>query len=126
MQERRSFMYERLQELCKQRGTTITAVCEKVTGNKGNLRTWKKDYMRSDWLDKVASLLETSTDYILGRTDNPDNSMNNNISGTDTVNSDIQSNTNAILEIETIISKLTGASRYRAIADVLEVLEKYS
>ena len=119
-------MYERLQELCKQRGTTITAVCEKVTGNKGNLRTWKKDYMRSDWLSEVASLLETSTDYILGRTDNPDNNMNNNINITDTVNSDIQSNTNAIVEIETIISKLTGASRYRAIADVLELLEKYS
>ncbi|MDE6834866.1 MAG: hypothetical protein K2J39_11575 [Ruminococcus sp.] len=125
-------MYERLQELCKQRGTTITAVCEKVTGNKGNLRTWKKDYMRSDWLDEVASLLETSTDYILGRTDNPDINMNNNIiighdnSGTSTVNGDMQSNNNAIVEIETIISKLTGASRYRAIADVLEVLEKYA
>ncbi len=125
-------MYERLQELCKQRGTTITAVCEKVTGNKGNLRTWKKDYMRSDWLDEVASLLETSTDYILGRTDNPDTSVKNSIvighdnSGTATVNSDIPSNNNAIAEIETIISRLTGASRYRAIADVLEVLEKYA
>lgn len=120
-------MYERLQELCKQRGTTITAVCEKVTGNKGNLRTWKKNYMRSDWLDEVASLLETSTDYILGRTDNPDANMKNNIiishdnNRTATQNSD-----NAIAEIETIISKLTGASRYRAIADVLEVLEKYA
>jgi len=125
-------MYERLQELCKQRGTTITAVCEKVTGNKGNLRTWKKDYMRSDWLDEVASLLETSTDYILGRTDNPDTSVKNSIvigndnSETATVNSDVPSNNNAIAEIETIISKLTGASRYRAIADVLEVLEKYA
>ena len=60
-------MYERLNELCKKRGTTITAVCEKVTGNKGNLKTWKKGYMRSDWLDKVATLLNVSTDYLLGR-----------------------------------------------------------
>lgn len=60
-------MYERLNELCRKRGTTITAVCEKVTGNKGNLKTWKKGYMRSDWLDKVATLLNVSTDYLLGR-----------------------------------------------------------
>lgn len=60
-------MYERLNELCRKQGTTITAVCEKVTGNKGNLKTWKKGYMRSDWLDKVATLLDVSTDYLLGR-----------------------------------------------------------
>lgn len=58
-------MYERLKELCALRGTTITALCIKVTGDSGNLRTWKKGYMRSDWLAKCAKLLNTSADYIL-------------------------------------------------------------
>ena len=58
-------MYERLKELCALHDTTITALCIKVTGDSGNLRTWKKGYMRSDWLLKCAEILHTSTDYIL-------------------------------------------------------------
>ena len=58
-------MFERLNELCKQKGTSITALCVSVTGNKGNLSTWKKGYMRSDWLAKCAKKLGVSADYIL-------------------------------------------------------------
>ena len=58
-------MYETLKELCGLHNTTITALCVRVTGDKGNLRTWKKGYMRSDWLLKCAEILHTSTDYIL-------------------------------------------------------------
>ena len=62
-------MYKRLQEICKSKGTNITALCKEVTGNSGNLATWKKGYMRSDYLDKAADILGLSTDYILGRTE---------------------------------------------------------
>ena len=58
-------MYERLKKLCKQNNTNITALCLKATGSSGNLDTWKKGYMRSDWLLKCAEILHTSTDYIL-------------------------------------------------------------
>lgn len=58
-------MYETLKELCGLHNTTITALCVRVTGDKGNLRTWKKGYMRSDWLLKCAEILHTSTDFIL-------------------------------------------------------------
>lgn len=62
-------MYKRLQEICKSKGTNVTALCKEVTGNSGNLATWKKGYMRSDYLDKAADILGLSTDYILGRTE---------------------------------------------------------
>lgn len=78
-------MYERLKDICAERNTTITYICEKVTGNKGNLQTWKKGYMRSDWLSKTADMLNVSTDYILGRTDTPNQQIINNnttVSGT--------------------------------------------
>lgn len=64
-------MYNLIESLCKARGTTITRLCIDVTGNSGNLRTWKKGYMRSDYLKRVADILEVSTDYLLGRTNNP-------------------------------------------------------
>lgn len=64
-------MYKMLQDLCKERGTNITKLCESVTGSSGNLSTWKKGYMRSDYLSKVADYLDCSVDYLLGRVDTP-------------------------------------------------------
>lgn len=61
-------LYERLQDACKFRGISITALCTKVTGNGSNLVTWKKNYMRSDYLSGCADVLQCSTDYLLGRT----------------------------------------------------------
>lgn len=58
-------MYERLKEACKQKGTTVTVLCIEVTGSSGNLPTWKKGYMRSDYLLKCAEILNVSTDYLL-------------------------------------------------------------
>ncbi|MCM1315104.1 MAG: helix-turn-helix domain-containing protein [Alistipes senegalensis] len=119
--------------ICQAKGTTPNAVCKKLELSNAIATHWKNGTMpKADVLVKIAELLECSTDYLLGLTDNPDASVKNrmvighNSSRIATVNSDAQSNDNAIVEIETIISRLTGASRYRAIADVLEVLEKYA
>ena len=65
-------MYQKLQKLCKQKNTNITKLCEQVTGSSGNLTTWKKGYMRSDYLAKAADILGVSTDYLLDRTIEPD------------------------------------------------------
>jgi len=84
-------MYERLKELCRLRGTTVTKLCIQVTGNSGNLATWKKDYMRSDYLMAVAEALECSTDYLLGLVDNPNEtyvSADDVVSATTPVSSD--------------------------------------
>jgi hypothetical protein len=64
-------MYERLKELCSTRGLNITQLCKDVTNSSGNLSTWKKGYMRSDYLSLVADKLQCSTDYLLGRVDQP-------------------------------------------------------
>lgn len=63
-------MYEKIQEMCSKKGITITALCKEVTGSTGNISTWKKDYMRSDYLSAVADKLDCTTDYLLDRTDN--------------------------------------------------------
>lgn len=60
-------MYERLSKLCDKNGISMTKLCTLVTGSNGNLNTWKKGYMRSDYLAKCADILNVTTDYILGR-----------------------------------------------------------
>ena len=110
----------KLNEACGLNKNTITVSANSKTGLSAKI------------LSDVAKFLGCSVDYLLGETDNPNISMKNSIaighdnSEIDKINSEIPSNNNAIIEIEEIISKLTGASRYRAIADVLEVLEKYA
>lgn len=64
-------MYKVLNELCEFHKVPITSLCKLITGSSGNLATWKKDYMRSDYLAAVADYFSCSTDYILERTNNP-------------------------------------------------------
>lgn len=60
-------MYEFLKKICEEKGTNVSRLCTEVTGNSGNLATWKKGYMRSDYLSKCADVLNVSADYILQR-----------------------------------------------------------
>lgn len=64
-------MYNKLKNICKEKGTNVTNLCEIVTGNSGNLATWKKGYMRSDYLMKSAKYLGVTSDYLLGLDDVP-------------------------------------------------------
>lgn len=59
-------MYNRLKQICKEKGTTITKLCEQATGNSGNLATWAKGRMNTDHLINCAKILNVSADYILG------------------------------------------------------------
>ena len=61
-------LYERLQELCRENGTTITALCVKITNNRGNLSTWKNNNIRPEWLAAISDEFGVSVDYILGKT----------------------------------------------------------
>lgn len=71
-------MYEKLQILCKEKGITITNLCKEVTGSTGNLSTWKKGYMRSDYIAKVSEILGCSIDYLLGRNDSSEITVSDN------------------------------------------------
>jgi len=125
---------DRIKELRTIKGISLAELNEACGLNKNTITVSanSKTGLSAKILSDVSKFLGCSVDYLLGETDNPDISVKNSIvighdnSGTATVSSNMPSDTNAIVEIETIISKLTGASRYRAIADVLEVLEKYA
>ena len=58
-------IYERLKDLCIKRGTSPTALCVKVTGNKGNLATWQKGNIRSDYLIAITEEFGVTADYLL-------------------------------------------------------------
>lgn len=56
---------EKLETLCAQNGTTLTALCKEITGSSGNLPTWKKDKIRPDWLREICLKFNISSDYLL-------------------------------------------------------------
>lgn len=89
-------MYDILEQLCNERGVAITKLCKDVTGSSGNLSTWKKGYMRSDYLKKVAEILNVSADYLLGRTEQKNTSMNNGSVINSGSNNNIQNGNNII------------------------------
>ena len=113
-------MYDLLKQLCRERGVTITQLCIQVTGNSGNLATWKKGYMRSDYLLKAGEILNVSTDYLLGRTDNPSVVSDAYIGGDNlgvqavkngTVNVSTEQVDDTTKEISSILSNLTVRER---------------
>lgn len=124
-------MYELLKSLCLERGINVTELCKQVTGNSGNLATWKKGYMRSDYLKKAAEILNVSADYLLGRTEQKNASMNNG----SVINSESNNNMNTYLEKQSTIdlNNMIVARTYNDLAEkdklavqmyILETAEK--
>lgn len=64
-------MYELIKKLCAKKGISPTKLCTDITGSKGNLPTWQKGNINPVSLIKIADFFEVSTDYLLGRTDDP-------------------------------------------------------
>lgn len=65
--------YERISELAKERKTSISAVAAALGFSNSTPTSWKKGTIPSaDALSKLADYFEVSTDYLLGRTDDPD------------------------------------------------------
>lgn len=62
--------YERLKRVCELQGTTITSVVRAVGGSIGSVDGWKKGRVPvSDIVVRLATHLDTSTDYLLGKTE---------------------------------------------------------
>ncbi|MDE5584119.1 MAG: helix-turn-helix domain-containing protein [Ruminococcus sp.] len=58
--------YERLREICKKKGTTVTNMLSKLGISTGSTGNWKKGQLpKGDILIKIADYLNTSIDYIL-------------------------------------------------------------
>lgn len=73
--------FERVRELAKKQGLSINQLEDKLSFGKNSLYGLKKSNPNSKIIEKIADYFNVSTDYLLGRTDNPriakdnDNSM---------------------------------------------------
>lgn len=63
--------FERVKKLCADRGIAVSELEDKVGFGRNSLYSWKKNSPSSDKLQKVADYFNVTTDYLLGRTDNP-------------------------------------------------------
>lgn len=58
--------YERLQELCKERGTSVSKMLGDLGLSTGSTGNWKKGQLpKGDILLKISQYLDTSIDYII-------------------------------------------------------------
>lgn len=121
----------RIKQRAKEQGIAILDLQTKCDLGRNAISQAAKsqDGMKARNLFAIAEVLDCSVDYLLGRTDNPTVS-GNNISNFDTTINGTQANiiqgaeTN-LDEIKVALSKLTSSNRHRAIADMLDLLEKY-
>nr|DAD60987.1 MAG TPA: repressor protein [Caudoviricetes sp.]DAV09580.1 MAG TPA: repressor protein [Caudoviricetes sp.] len=63
--------FERIKELAKKRSLSLNQVEEKLGYSKNTLYSLKRQKVSSDRLQEIADYFGVSTDYLLGRTDNP-------------------------------------------------------
>lgn len=64
-------LLERIKELCKKRGITVSELENRVGFGKNSIYKWKTQSPKIETLQKVADYFNVSTDYLLGRTDDP-------------------------------------------------------
>lgn len=63
--------FERIKELAKARGVTLGALEEKLGLSRNSIYTIKNKKPSAERLQLIADYFNVSTDYLLGRTDNP-------------------------------------------------------
>ena len=67
-----STLYDRIEWLCKNRNSNITKMCKEAGVSRSILSDYKAGRSKSitvDKLEKIASYLDCSVDYLLGKTD---------------------------------------------------------
>ena len=63
--------FEKVRELAKKKGLSLNQVEEKLGYSKNTLYSLKRQKVSSERLQEIADYFNVSTDYLLGRTDNP-------------------------------------------------------
>lgn len=80
--------FEKVRELARKKGLSLNQVEEKLGYSKNTLYSLKRQKVSSDRLQEIADYFNVSTDYLLGRTDNPaiasDNKANANLGSAET------------------------------------------
>ena len=63
--------FEKVRELARKKGLSLNQVEEKLGYSKNTLYSLKRQKVSSERLQQIADYFNVSTDYLLGRTDNP-------------------------------------------------------
>ena len=63
--------FEKVRELARKKGLSLNQVEEKIGYSKNTLYSLKRQKVSSERLQQIADYFNVSTDYLLGRTDNP-------------------------------------------------------
>lgn len=58
-------MYERIKALCQELGYTIQTLEKLAIISNGTIGKWKTSYPRADYLNRVAKVLNTTSEYLL-------------------------------------------------------------
>ena len=77
--------FERIKELAKKQGLSLNQVEEKLGYSKNTLYSLKRQRVSSDRLQEIADYFHVSTDYLLGRTDNPNIAGNSHVNEPDDI-----------------------------------------
>lgn len=64
-------VFDRIKKLADKQGISVSKVATDLGFSENLFYQWKKSSPKSDRLEKVADYFGVSTDYLLGRTDNP-------------------------------------------------------
>lgn len=64
-------LFDRVKELCKKRGISVSDLESNVGFGKNTIYKWKTQSPKVETLQKVADYFGVTTDYLLGRTDTP-------------------------------------------------------
>ena len=63
--------FEIVKELCRKQGISLNQLEEKLSLGKNSLYGLKRNQPSAERLQEIADYFNVSTDYLLGRTDNP-------------------------------------------------------
>lgn len=63
--------FERIKELCKKRGISLNTLEENLGYSRNTIYSLKKQKPNAERISEIADYFQVSTDYLLGRTDNP-------------------------------------------------------
>lgn len=129
--------YDRIDEMAKLRGISIGKINEICSLSKNAIsNAAKSEYgMKAKNIVLISEILDVSTDYLLGRTDNPTvlsesyiGGDNNGIQaiknrGSVTIRQAAEKENNC-KEIEALLEKMPRSKQLRAIADIIDLLEE--
>lgn len=64
-------LFEKIKELCQKRGISINSLEETLGYSRNTIYSMKNKKPNAERLQQIADYFNVSTDYLLGRTDNP-------------------------------------------------------